>query len=178
MRAPSGTGHRAVARLVCFLGVGLAVSCVLAQSAAAQLEGMRFGELGGADQLKSERQRELVVALARRHLGVEIGEASRGDVRTLQRLLDEGVVGAGQTFELQSLGVVLGDVMAATLRLHWVVVDDEQGHSRALRFRESKNVFFPITMISRRVEGGLTVDVEALYRKTADAVAELERRPR
>ena len=57
-----------------------------------------------------------------------------------------------------------------------VSVDDDVGHSRALRFRESDQLFFPITMISKRAKFGDPIDVRALFDKTAKHVAALERR--
>ncbi len=168
------TGNRR-GLLACIVLTGVAV---LVTGAAAQFEGMQIGELNGGDRLKSERQRELVAELARRHLGSTIHGESLADIATLQRLLDRRFISSEQVFELQSLGLVLGDVMASTLRLAWVAVDDEYGHSRALRFRQTDHLFFPVTMISKRVRTGVPVEIAAIYRKIADEVAELESRPR
>jgi len=156
--------------------VACALGAPLATPAAAQFEDMRFGWPGPGDLRKSEQQREIVGKLALRHLGEKIDGHAKSDLVLLQRLIDEGVVASDRVFDLQAMGVVLGDVMAANLRLHWVVVDDKYGHSRALRWRESPNVFFPVTMISKRLAAGSPVDVAALYAKTEKAVAELRQR--
>jgi len=163
-------------RLIAGAALGLLIVLAIAGSAPAQFDGMRFGPMGPGDLRKSEQQREVVANLCRRHLGTPLEGESLSDLRLLQRLIDERVIAPEQVYELQALGVVLGDVMAATLGLHWVAVDDEFGHSRALRWRQSDRVFFPVTMISKRVEAGLEVDVKGLYEKTRRAVEKLRRR--
>lgn len=131
---------------------------------------------GPADLLKSQRQREQVESLARRRLGVSLHEGVLGDLDVLQRLFDERAVAPDDEFGQQSLGVVLGDVMARNLGLEWVVVDDEQGRSRALRYRDTTSLFFPITMISKRARHDERISVRALYDDVANAVERLEQR--
>ena len=63
--------------------------------------------------------------------------------------------------------------MVRELGLQWVAVDDDFGHSRALRFESTDNLFFPVTMIWKRAKLGDPVDVETLFRSTADHVAKL-----
>jgi len=71
---------------------------------------------------------------------------------------------------------VLGDVLARHPDLAWVVVDDDYGHSRALRFRTTVHLFFPVTMISKRVRLGDPVDVRALHDQVLAGVAKLQKR--
>lgn len=125
--------------------------------------------LDEAGRRHNEQQREIVAALARRYVGAE-PRGTRADLRILQRIIDTGVLDATRTYELQALGVVLGDVLAEELGLDWVVVRDEYGRSRALRFGDTDNLIFPVTMISKRIEAGLPVDVEALYEKAVAAL--------
>jgi len=156
----------------------------------AYLLAVGFGSLAGAafaaprpeflplDLLDSERaeaQRREVMELARRHIGPPL---TRGleDLRILQTIVDRELLESDDTFALQALGVVLGDVMVEQLPLEWVIVKDEHGRSRAVRYRDTIHVFFPVTMISRRLEGGAAVDVQALYDGVAERVAELERK--
>ena len=137
----------------------------------------RVKALGASEQRQLERQRETVAALARRNVGLAPAGGELSDLQILQQLLDRDVLDRDQAFELQALGVVLGDVMAKQLGLRWVVVDDEKGRSRALQYGDGDDVFFPVTMISRRHAVGLPVDVEGLYRETKGEVAKLRARP-
>jgi hypothetical protein len=69
------------------------------------------------------------------------------------------------------MGVIMGDLLAAEFDLHWVIYEDRKGRSRALRYRESDNVIFPITMISRRREVGNQTSVADIYQKASDIIA-------
>lgn len=141
--------------------------------------GSAFGQtiepLGSADEAALERQREFVEHLAHRHVGTGL-RRTREDLRVLQALVDRGAVKSDQRWELQALGVALGDLFVADFGLSWVVVNDEYGRSRALRYKNSDNLIFPVTMISRRVENNIAVDVQELYREIADIVEQLESR--
>lgn len=154
---------------------------VLLASLAVATADVKFGTTkiappSSGDLLKSDGQRKLIDGIARRSFGSGFGGGPDADLRLLQRLVDKRVVRLDQFFELQAMGVVLGDIMVDQLRLRWVSVDDDVGHSRALRFRESDQLFFPITMISKRAKFGDPIDVRALFDKTAKHVAALERR--
>ena len=133
---------------------------------------------GDSDRRKSERQRKLVSDLARRHVGTEPHRGSREDLVVLQDIIDGRFLATDQVYELQSLGVVLGDVMAEQLGLEWVVVSDEYGRSRALHYGALDDYFFPVTMISRRYEKNIPVDVAELYKETEREITALQKRGR
>jgi hypothetical protein len=122
------------------------------------------------DQQYMEQQRERLQGLAIRHLGRNFSGERKRDLPLLQSLLDNKLVGANQTRELQAMGVVLGDHLAADLNMHWVIYADKIGRSRALRYRETDTFVFPMTMISRRQEVGNTTSVETIYQKAYDRV--------
>lgn len=128
----------------------------------------RFRPLSAADLEQLRVQRALAGDLARRHVGTELTGRSLGDLRVLQEILDQAP--PDDTWSLQALGVALGDVMVAQLGLRWVVFEDSYGRSRALRVGESEDVIFPVTMISKRVEGDVPFRVDELYRETARTV--------
>ncbi len=149
-----------------------------AVDAAAQLKPRTIEPLGTADQLKSQRQRELANELARRYLGKPVRGRDLKDLDTLQRLLDGRFIPEQEAFSQQALGLVFGDIMAHQLNLDWVVVDDDFGRSRALRWKREEDIFFPITMFSKRIGQGRPVRVRELYDEVAKRVAELKRRSR
>jgi hypothetical protein len=85
------------------------------------------------------------------------------DLDLLQRLVDDGGIGTEETFHLQSLGLVLGDVLVGELGFHWVIVEDRNGRDMAVKFRDTSVLVFPLTMISKRVERGERPDVRHLF---------------
>ena len=93
------------------------------------------------------------------------------DIMPLQRLLDEKKITADQRQLLQDMGVILADVLLREFNVKWVVYHDQHGRSRALQLKHSDYFFFPITMISRRAETGLAVDIDCLL-YTSDAADE------
>ena len=94
------------------------------------------------------------------------------DIALLQRLLDEKKITADQRQLLQDMGVILADLILREFNVKWVIYQDQHGRSRALQLKHSDYFFFPITMISRRAETGLAVNVEALYSQVAFKIAD------
>lgn len=121
----------------------------------------------------SQRQRSLIDDLARRNLGTPIRGDKNSDIRTLQRLLDQGIVSTQDTATMQALGVVLGDLLAAEMKLDWVIFEDVQGRNRALRYKQLETVLFPITMLSRRLEAGIDVNIQDVFDKAVDSYSPL-----
>jgi Domain of unknown function (DUF3806) len=76
-----------------------------------------------------------------------------------------------QTFELQGLGVVFGDVLASELSLRWVMITDEYGTDPTLRFKNTSININALTMISKRIEKDERVDVFSLFQKNNEALA-------
>lgn len=162
---PRGPGPRA-ALLSCLLTV---FSLAAALPASAQLEEKRITTLTPLDRQYMESQRLLITEMTLRQYG---GLCCRtvDELTYLQRLLDDGVVRADQTLELQAMGVVLGDLLASELDMSWVIYEDAQGRSRALRLGETDNFLFPITMISRRREAENLTPVSEIYQGALDAI--------
>ncbi len=72
----------------------------------------KFSEMSGDDAARLERQRGVVAAAAKKRYGALSLTKTKADIPILQRLLDDRVFAKHQTYELQCLGVALGDVMA------------------------------------------------------------------
>ena len=111
-------------------------------------------------------QRMRVEQLANR-LGRGLTGVADRDLDTLQRILDERMVPAEDTLTLQAMGVVFGDLLGDRLDMDWVVYRDNKGRSRALRYRQMDVYLFPVTMISRRQEGGSERRLKPLFDDTA-----------
>ena len=111
-------------------------------------------------------QRMRVERLANR-LGRGLTGVADRDLDTLQRILDDRLVPAEDTLTLQAMGVVFGDLLGDHLDMDWVVYRDHKGRSRALRYRQMDVYLFPVTMISRRQEGGSERRLKPLFDDTA-----------
>lgn len=92
----------------------------------------------------------------------------------LQRLIDDKVFKKSQTYELQSLGVVFGDVLDSELPLRWVMITDEYGTDPILRFKNTSLNINPLTMISKRVERDEPVDLSRLLQQNRQALSGAE----
>jgi len=100
-------------------------------------------------------------------------EAAAGKLGTLRALLATNVFRSDQTYELQSMGTVLGDVFVQEMGFHWLIVEDQYGRDLAVRYAETSVILFPLTMISKRVEAGERVDVFDLYNGIAAQAGEV-----
>lgn len=152
------------------------VLCVVVTGAALAQRQRTIEPPGPAEIAKSQRQRDLIDSLARRRLGTRLRGGALSDLDVLQRLFDERVIEKEDVSTQQAAGTVLGDVMARNLRLDQVVVDDDFGRSRALRYRDTPSLFFPVTMLSKRVKNDERISVRSLYDDVAREVERLEAR--
>ncbi len=152
--------------------LGMLSGLFLAPMAVAQDEA-RISELSYLDRQYMSQQRELIDDLVRRHFGSQIRRNRENDLPLLQMLLDRELVRPTDTGTLQAMGVVLGDLLAKDLGMHWVIYEDRVGRSRALRYKDSDNYLFPVTMISRRREADNRTPVRDIYQKAYDIIAPL-----
>lgn len=132
---------------------------------------VRIGELTNTDRQFMARQRATLDDLATRNFGHPFNGNKDNDLALLQGLLDKRLVRPDQTLELQAMGVIMGDLLAADLGLHWVIYEDRMGRSRALRYKQSDDYLFPMTMISRRREADNHTPVTTIYQKAYDIMA-------
>lgn len=107
-------------------------------------------------------QERVIDQLARRYLGTQVHRDQR-DLDMLQRMIERKVIKQDESAKLQAMGVVLGNLLEKNLNLDWMSYEDEVGYSRALCVPGTKHCLFPITMLSRRLEVGLSVDVKKIY---------------
>lgn len=158
------------ALLICALGQGF-------WPAGARAEESVISALEEGDLQYLQNQRQRIDDLARRHLGRQLQQQAPYDLQILQDLLERRIVASGDSLLLQAMGVVLGDLYVAELGLHWVILQDKLGRSRALRWKEEPDLLFPITMISRRVEAGSRVDIAAVYQSGYERMLAVSKRP-
>jgi hypothetical protein len=99
-----------------------------------------------------------------------------GKLRLLDTILREKWIGPTETVKLQCLGITLGDAFVQELGMSWVSVEDEYGRDPAVQLPGTSIVLFPLTMISKRLEMGETVDVYAMFASVCSKVRELAER--
>jgi len=131
----------------------------------------KFTTLSREDSTRLEQQRAVVLAAAKQRYGISALTRTKSDLAVLQKLVDDSVFNKSQTYELQSLGVAFGDVLASELPLRWVMVTDEFGTDPTLRFKETTIQINALTMISKRVEEDEPVSVQSLLDNTREQVA-------
>lgn len=92
-------------------------------------------------------------------------------VSLLQEIVDKEQYFKDQTFELQSLGLALGDYIQYKFSgFQWGIVRDEYGRDLCLNHPEQSIVIFPLTMLSKRIEDGESVSVQYLVDSLLDIV--------
>jgi hypothetical protein len=135
----------------------------------------KFSDLTREDSERLDRQRAIVAAAAKQRYGTPALTRTKKDLPILQRLLDDRAFEKSQTYELQSLGVAFGDVLASEFSLRWVMITDEYGTDPTLRFKNTSLNINARTMISKRVERNEPVDVFGLFRQTREAISKVEK---
>ena len=102
-------------------------------------------------------------------------QTSAGKLGLLRTLLQQEVFKPDQTYELQCMGIVLGDVFVQELGMRWIIVsDDEYGVNPAIRLANTSIILYPLTMISKRVEHGEDVDIFDLFNGIAAQVDKMK----
>lgn len=144
------------------------------QSAPEAAREPKFSELTREDRERLDRQRAVIASAVKQRYGTAL-TGTKKDLPILQRLLDEKAFKKAQTYELQSLGVAFGDVLASEFPLRWVMITDEYGTDPTLRFKNTTTNINALTMISKRVERGEAADLFDLFRWTGEALSETEK---
>jgi len=128
----------------------------------------KFTELSDSDRVRLDQQRAIVASTAKQKYGTGGLTKTVADLSVLQRLIDDNAFNKTQTYELQSLGVAFGDVLASELPLSWTMVTDEYGTDPTLRYKDRPVNINALTMISKRVERGEVVNLVQLLQITRD----------
>jgi len=134
---------------------------------------LKFSELSHEDRKRLDLQRAIVAAAAEQRYFASSLRKTEADLPVLQRLIDDKAFSKSQTYELQSLGIAFGDVMASELPLRWVMVTDEYGTDPTLRFKGTTVQINALTMISKRLEKDEKVNLSELLRITREQVTRL-----
>jgi len=97
------------------------------------------------------------------------------DLALIQHVINSRAIQPTERYELQCLGVALGRVLARNVGgLDWAIVEDEYGRDPTLRYRQTSLQVNVLTMISKRIERGDSVDIQEMYSGLARHVDELK----
>src|SRR5258708_31258771 len=91
------------------------------------------------------------------------GRTTRKRQANSRAILDRILFKPTPTYELQCIGIVLGNAFVQNLKMEWVMVEDEHGRDPAARLPKASIILFRVTMISKRVERREKVDVFDLF---------------
>ena len=117
----------------------------------------------------STQRREIEDLVARR-LGILKLKGDKSDLKVLQDLVDRKAIRSTDTREWQGMGIVFGDILVNEFGLHWVSYEDDIGTSKALRWRETENYVFPVTLFSKRVGFNEKIDVVSVFSKLEEDI--------
>jgi hypothetical protein len=136
--------------------------------------GQKIEPLSRDDLARMARQREVI----EKYLGGDAENLRKyqradGKLGLLRTLLERGVFQPAQAYELQCMGIVLGDALVQHCRVEWRAVEDGHGRDPCVQVPGTSIVLFPLTMISKRVEKGERVDVFNLFNQTEAKIEEL-----
>jgi hypothetical protein len=134
----------------------------------------KVSSLASADVERLARQRAVIEQFLADDDSRTKYQKAAGKLGTLRGLLVQQRFQPTQTYELQCMGVVLGDAFVQERGMEWVMVEDEHGTDPALRLPGTAVIIYPLTMISKRVERGETVDVFDLFNGIADQIDQLK----
>lgn len=154
----------------CLMALSVVILLFSSHSQAALEDTFTITPFSTVDSTYLSRQRAYADELAYQHLYLRFGKSKEEKLALLQRLIDTRKIRPDQQRELQALGTVLGEVLADEYRLSWVVYRDDVGRSRGLQVGDTRQVIFPLTMISRRIEADARADVKAIYAKAEGIV--------
>jgi hypothetical protein len=130
--------------------------------------------LNEADQKRLREQRAVVEKYLGNEDSKEKYKTAAGKLGTIRAILQGNVFKPHQKYELQCLGIVLGDVFVQDMGMEWIMVEDEYGRDPAVRLPNTTIILYPMTMISKRIERGEKVDVFELYNSAAAQVETLK----
>ena len=139
------------------------------------MENQKISDLTAEDELLLQKQRAVIEEYLSNEEARRKYETPAGKLGAIRTILRAGVFKRDQTYNLQCLGIVLGDVFVQKMKMEWIMVEDENGRDPAIRMPGTSIILFPLTMISKRIERGEEVDVFDLFNRLANWVEEKQR---
>jgi hypothetical protein len=130
-----------------------------------------------ADRARIARHEVLVLELLQARYGRVQLRQTESDLDLLQRLSDDGVIGLSKDAELESIGIVFGQVLAAGTPLQWITIERRGERKLALRYPNTTVIVFPGSMLAKRANRTERPEFWSLYREVVDLVEQLKNDP-
>ena len=116
-----------------------------------------------ADRNRISAQVASALGLLRSRYGDVQLRQNEDDLRLLQRLQDDGALRARQEDDLEAVGTVFGQVLAARTPLRWVTVEWQGERTLSLHYPSTTVIVYPGSMIAKRVNRGERVKFKSLF---------------
>ena len=112
--------------------------------------------------------------LIRKSSGIEpTGDES--DLHLIQSCLDSLVNSTENIYEFQALGLWFGKVfLENNAGYDWWMVEDEHGRDPTIRWQNTTLLIFPQTMLSKRIEDGVNINIVELYHALCSQVKQIQ----
>ena len=127
-------------------------------------------ELGIGQRYILDTWRKEALNLIARHIGLRSLQGNAADLEVIQQIIDRDILREDQIREWQYLGVVFGDILVTEFDLTWVSYEDDLGVNKALRWRNTENFVFPVTLFSKRIRFNEKPDAREIYDKLATEI--------
>ena len=99
--------------------------------------------------------------------------AQESDLTNLQKMIDSGKFNKSQRDAWESFGIVFGTILVNEMDgMDWVTAIDGQKEIPALRFAESKLIYYPTDMVWMKIKNGETCNLKEMF---AQVKAEVEK---
>ena len=87
-----------------------------------------------------------------------------GKLNLLDVILKSNWIDKNEILKFQYLGITLGDVFVQDMNFIWIQIEDEFGIDPAILLPDTTIRLFPMTMISKRIENGESIDIYEFYK--------------
>lgn len=131
-----------------------------------------LSELSWIEQKYFDKKRQLVDDIGRESFGTRLRQ-NKMDIGLLQRILDNQKVTIYEIEKHRAIGVVLGDIYVAEEGWEWREYKDEQGRSNGVCLPKTKHCVFPVSMFTRRLRVTTELNIEKIYQKGLDLMADV-----
>ena len=154
------------------LAATCAASAVYAQDPDSVNDDVTLSELSWIDQKYFEKQRQQVDDMGRENFGTRLRQNS-SDIQLLQRILDGQHLTIFETEKHKAIGIAFGDIYVAEQGWEWQEYKDKQGRSHGVCVPKTQECIFPLSMFTRRLRVTTELDIQRIYQKGLDLMADV-----
>ncbi|HEY7771611.1 MAG TPA: DUF3806 domain-containing protein [Marinagarivorans sp.] len=152
------------------LAAACSAATVYAQDPDSLDKDVSLSELSWIDQKYFEKQRQQVDDMGRENFGTRLRQ-NTSDLKLLQRILDGQHLTIFETEKHKAFGIALGDIYVAEHGWEWKEYKDKQGRSHGVCVPKTQECVFPLSMFTRRLRVTTELDIQRIYQKGLDLMA-------